>query len=223
MHRRKPMRRNRTLALGAAMLALVISACSPGGGEGTASDGGGTARQPICPRSPSARRASGSRPSWPRSMPRPSREPASPSSASSSSGARDVTHPGLVDGQINLMPEYVGGYLAVTYEAASRPRTSRRRSRSFAGARSRRPRRPRPDARHRCGRLRRPAGDRRRARSGDPLRPRRGGRRPTLGRGAGVRREPELRPRPGARSTASTSRAWTSRTLGALRPRSPRR
>jgi glycine betaine/choline ABC-type transport system substrate-binding protein len=36
-------------------------------------------------------------------------------------GARDVTHPALVDGELNLMPEYIGGYLAVTFEGEPTP------------------------------------------------------------------------------------------------------
>jgi osmoprotectant transport system substrate-binding protein len=36
-------------------------------------------------------------------------------------GARDVTHPAMLDGQVNLMPEYVGGYLAVTYGGEPTP------------------------------------------------------------------------------------------------------
>jgi osmoprotectant transport system substrate-binding protein len=36
-------------------------------------------------------------------------------------GARDVTHPALVSGDLDLMPEYIGGYLAVTYGGEPTP------------------------------------------------------------------------------------------------------
>ena len=83
MHRRRdPMRINRTLALGAATLVLVLSACSPGEGSQSSRQ---AASQPTCRRCPWAPPASRRRPWWPRSTPRPSRQTASPSSATWSS------------------------------------------------------------------------------------------------------------------------------------------
>ena len=43
------MRRSRTLVLGAALLALVVSACSPGEGDATATDGGGESQAANLP------------------------------------------------------------------------------------------------------------------------------------------------------------------------------
>jgi osmoprotectant transport system substrate-binding protein len=111
------MRRNRTLALGAVMLALVISACSPGGGEGTATDGGGTPAADL----PDITIASAG--FWESAVVAEIYAQALEGAGFTVErqlelGARDVTHPGLVDGQIDIMPEYVGGYLAVTYGGA---------------------------------------------------------------------------------------------------------
>ena len=106
------MRRNRTLALGAALLALVISACSPGGGEGT--DG---AESPAADLPDITIASAGF---WESAVVAEIYAQALEGAGFTVErqlelGARDVTHPGLIDGQIDLMPEYVGGYLAVTY------------------------------------------------------------------------------------------------------------
>jgi osmoprotectant transport system substrate-binding protein len=109
------MRRNRTLALGAALLALVISACSPGGGEST--DG---AESPAADLPDITIASAGF---WESAVVAEIYAQALEGAGFTVErqlelGARDVTHPGLIDGQIDLMPEYVGGYLAVTYDGA---------------------------------------------------------------------------------------------------------
>jgi osmoprotectant transport system substrate-binding protein len=106
------MRRNRTLALGAALLALIVSACSPGGGEGT--DG---AESPAADLPDITIASAGF---WESAVVAEIYAQALEGAGFAVErqlelGARDVTHPGLLDGQIDLMPEYVGGYLAVTY------------------------------------------------------------------------------------------------------------
>jgi osmoprotectant transport system substrate-binding protein len=108
------MRRNRTLALGAVMLALVVSACSPGGGEGSDSE-------PPAADLPDITIASAG--FWESAVVAEIYAQALEGAGFTVErqlelGARDVTHPGLVDGQIDLMPEYVGGFLAVTYGGA---------------------------------------------------------------------------------------------------------
>jgi osmoprotectant transport system substrate-binding protein len=108
------MRRNRTLVLGAAMLALVVSACSPGEGDATATAGGGTPEANL----PEITVASAG--FWESAVVAEIYAQALEDAGFTVErqlelGARDVTHPGLMDGQIDLMPEYVGGYLAVTY------------------------------------------------------------------------------------------------------------
>lgn len=115
------MRRNRTLALGAALLALVVSACSPGGGgesSPTADGGSPAADLPTI--------TVGSAGFWESAVVAEIYAQALEDAGFTVErelelGARDVTHPALVDGQIDLMPEYVGGYLAVTYEGEPTP------------------------------------------------------------------------------------------------------
>ena len=109
------MRSYRTLVLGAAMLALLISACSPGEGDASASAAGGSQAADL----PAI--TVGSAAFWESAVVAEIYAQALEGAGFSVErslelGARDVTHPALLDGQINLMPEYVGGYLAVTYE-----------------------------------------------------------------------------------------------------------
>jgi osmoprotectant transport system substrate-binding protein len=106
------MRKTRTFALGAAMLALVVSACSPGEGDASPTDGGGAADLPDI--------TIASAGFWESAVVAEIYAQALEGAGFTVErqlelGARDVTHPGLVDGQIDLMPEYVGGFLAVTY------------------------------------------------------------------------------------------------------------
>jgi osmoprotectant transport system substrate-binding protein len=109
------MRSNRTLVLGAALLALVVSACSPGEGDATATDGGGESQAANLPSITVA-----SAGFWESAVVAEIYAQALEGAGFTVErqlelGARDVTQPGLIDGQIDLMPEYVGGYLAVTY------------------------------------------------------------------------------------------------------------
>jgi osmoprotectant transport system substrate-binding protein len=111
------MRTNRTLVLGAALLALVISACAPGedgspGASPTGNDESPPAELPTI--------TIGSAGFWESAVVAEIYAQALENAGftverSLELGARDVTHPALVDGQLDLMPEYIGGYLAVTY------------------------------------------------------------------------------------------------------------
>lgn len=108
------MRRNRTLALGAVTLALLVGACSPGGGDATQSSAAGTPAADL----PEITVASAG--FWESAVVAEIYAQALEGAGFTVErelelGARDVTHPGLIDGQIDVMPEYVGGYLAVTY------------------------------------------------------------------------------------------------------------
>jgi osmoprotectant transport system substrate-binding protein len=109
------MRTNRTFVLGAALLALVVSACSPGedGSPAASAEGGSQAADlPTL--------TIGSAGFWESAVVAEIYAQALEDAGFTverqlEQGARDVTHPALVDGQIDLMPEYIGGYLAVTY------------------------------------------------------------------------------------------------------------
>ena len=116
------MRTNRTFVLGAALLALVVSACSPGEDEspdGSAGAGGSQAADlPTL--------TIGSAGFWESAVVAEIYAQALEDAGFTverqlEQGARDVTHPALVDGQIDLMPEYIGGYLAVTYGGEPTP------------------------------------------------------------------------------------------------------
>lgn len=110
------MRTNRTLVLGAALLALVVSACSPGEDSSPgASAGGGESQAADLPTL-----TIGSASFWESAVVAEIYAQALEGAGFTvernlEAGARDVTHPALVDGQIDLMPEYIGGLLAVTY------------------------------------------------------------------------------------------------------------
>jgi osmoprotectant transport system substrate-binding protein len=115
------MRTNRTLALGAALLALVVSACSPGGGDSTASEAASGSPAADLPTV-----TVGSAGFWESAVVAEIYAQALEGAGFTVErelelGARDVTHPALVDGQLDLMPEYVGGYLAVTYGGEPTP------------------------------------------------------------------------------------------------------
>ena len=113
------MRTHRTFALGAALLALVVSACSPGGGDATDEPSGTSAADLPTITVGSA--------GFPQSAivaelyAQALEEAGFTVERDLELGARDITHPALVDGQIDLMPEYVGGYLAVTYAGTPTP------------------------------------------------------------------------------------------------------
>jgi osmoprotectant transport system substrate-binding protein len=111
------MRTNRTLVLGAALLALVISACAPGEDGSPDPTPTGNGETPVA-ELPTI--TIGSAGFWESAVVAEIYAQALEHAGftverSLELGARDVTHPALVDGQLDLMPEYIGGYLAVTY------------------------------------------------------------------------------------------------------------
>jgi osmoprotectant transport system substrate-binding protein len=116
------MRHIRTPVLGAALLALVMSACAPGeGGSSTPASAGGESQSADLPTI-----TIGSAGFWESAVvaeiwAQALEEAGFTVERSLELGARDVTHPALVDGQINLMPEYIGGFLAVTYGGEPTP------------------------------------------------------------------------------------------------------
>ncbi len=116
------MRTNRTLVLGAALLALVMSACSPGeGGSSAAPSTGGESQAAELPTitigSAGFYESAIVAEIWAQAL-----EAAGFTiERQLELGARDVTHPALVDGELDLMPEYLGGYLAVTFEGEPTP------------------------------------------------------------------------------------------------------
>jgi osmoprotectant transport system substrate-binding protein len=113
------MRIHRTPVLGAVLLALVVSACAPGEGGSPSAAGESQAADlpPI---------TIGSAGYWESAVVAEIYAQALEGAGftverSLELGARDVTHPALVAGEINLMPEYIGGYLAVTYGGEPTP------------------------------------------------------------------------------------------------------
>jgi osmoprotectant transport system substrate-binding protein len=116
------MRRNRTLVLGAALLALVMSACSPGeGGSPSATDGASESQAADLPPI-----TIGSAGFWESAVVAEIYAQALEGAGFSVErnlelGARDVTQPALVSGELDIMPEYVGNYLAVSYGGEASP------------------------------------------------------------------------------------------------------
>ena len=116
------MRTHRTFVLGAALLALIVSACSPGEDESPdPSTGAGGSQAADLPTL-----TIGSAGFWESAVVAEIYAQALEDAGFTverqlEQGARDVTHPALVDGQIDLMPEYIGGYLAVTYGGEPTP------------------------------------------------------------------------------------------------------
>lgn len=119
------MRIHRTLALGAVTLALVLSACSPGEGSSPSAATSGA---------PGGSQATGDLPEivvgsagfWESAVVAEIYAQALEEAGFSVErnlelGARDVTHPALTSGEINLMPEYLGGYLAQTFGGEPTP------------------------------------------------------------------------------------------------------
>lgn len=116
------MRTNRTLVLGAALLALVMSACSPGeGGSSAAPSTGGESQAAQLPTitigSAGFYESAIVAEIWAQAL----ENVGFTVERNLELGARDVTHPALVDGEIDLMPEYLGGYLAVTFGGEPTP------------------------------------------------------------------------------------------------------
>ena len=115
------MRTNRTFVLGAALLALVISACTPGEGDSPAASAGGESQAADLPTL-----TIGSAGFWESAVvaeiyAQALEEAGFTVERNLELGARDVTHPALVDGEIDLMPEYIGGYLGITYGGEPTP------------------------------------------------------------------------------------------------------
>lgn len=107
------MRSTRTFALGAAMLALLVSACAPGEGDGSASASAPAGSQAAD--LPTITVASAS--FWESAVVAEIYAQALEGAGftvdrSLEAGPRDTTLPALVDGQFDLMPEYIGGLLA---------------------------------------------------------------------------------------------------------------
>jgi osmoprotectant transport system substrate-binding protein len=124
------MRIHRTLVLGAALLALVISACtsgeggSPGASAASSSAASGAATESQAADLPEI--TIGSQGFWESTVVAEIYAQALEGAGFTIErtfelGARDVTHPALVDGQIDLMPEYIGGLLAVSYGGEPTP------------------------------------------------------------------------------------------------------
>jgi osmoprotectant transport system substrate-binding protein len=116
------MRTSRTYVLGAALLALIVSACAPGEDASPAASTGGDASQAA----DLPTLTIGSAGFWESTVVAEIYAQALEDAGFTverqlEQGARDVTHPALVDGQIDLMPEYIGGYLAVTYGGEPTP------------------------------------------------------------------------------------------------------
>lgn len=114
------MRHYRTFVLGAAMIALLVSACSSGEGDESASAAEGSQAADL----PEITVASAG--FWESAVVAEIYAQALEAAGFTVErelelGARDVTHPAMLDGQVNLMPEYVGGYLAVTYGGEPTP------------------------------------------------------------------------------------------------------
>lgn len=116
------MRIPRTYVLGAALLALVVSACAPGeDGSPAASTGGGASQAADLPTI-----TIGSQSFWESAVVAEIYAQALEDAGFTIErdfelGARDVTQPALVDGQLDLMPEYIGGLLAVSYGGEPTP------------------------------------------------------------------------------------------------------
>lgn len=114
------MRISRTSALGAALLVLVMSACAPGGGASpsASSPGSQAAALPTI--------TIGSAPFWESAVVAEIYAQALEGAGFTVErrlelGARDVTHAAILADEINLVPEYIGGYLGVTYGGTPTP------------------------------------------------------------------------------------------------------
>lgn len=114
------MRTRRTTVLGAALLALVVSACGPG--EGGTSPSAPPASQAAALPSITV----GSAGFWESAVVAEIYAQALEGAGFTVTrnlelGARDLTQPALLNGDLDIMPEYVGGYLAVTFGGTPSP------------------------------------------------------------------------------------------------------
>lgn len=114
------MRTNRTLALGAALLALVVSACSSGGGgDASATASGAPADSEPAGELPTI--TVGSAPFWESAVVAEIYAQALEGAGFTVErnlelGARDVTHAAITSGELDMVPEYLGGYLGQTFD-----------------------------------------------------------------------------------------------------------
>ena len=120
------MRKNRTLVLGAALLALVMSACAPGEGGSPSASADATDGATGSPAADLPSITIGSAPFWESAVVAEIYAQALESAGFTverqlEAGPRETTHPALVDGQIDLMPEYIGGLLGQTYGGEPTP------------------------------------------------------------------------------------------------------
>ncbi len=120
------MRKNRTLVLGAALLALAMSACAPGEGGSPSASAGATGEATGSPAADLPSITVGSAPFWESAVVAEIYAQALESAGFTverqlEAGPRETTHPALVDGQIDLVPEYIGGLLGQTYGGEPAP------------------------------------------------------------------------------------------------------
>lgn len=112
------MRKNRTLVLGAALLALVVSACGPGEDGSPAATADPAADLPTI--------TIGSAPFWESAVVAEIYAQALEAEGFTVErqlelGPRDTTHAAITSGEINMTPEYLGGYLAQTFGGEPTP------------------------------------------------------------------------------------------------------
>ncbi len=115
------MRTSRISVLGAALLVLVMSACAPGGGASPSASSPPASEAAVLPTIPI-----GTAPFWESAVVAEIYAQALEGAGFTVErrlelGARDVTHAAILADEINLMPEYIGGYLAVTYGGTPTP------------------------------------------------------------------------------------------------------
>jgi len=116
------MRTNRTLVLGATLLALVASACTSGEGGGSESASGGASTPPAGGAGGELPAITiGSAPFWESAVVAEIYAQALESAGFTVErnlelGARDVTHAAITSGELDMVPEYLGGYLGQTFD-----------------------------------------------------------------------------------------------------------
>jgi len=116
------MRNIRTPVLGAALLALVMSACAPGeGGSSTPASAGTESQAAELPTV-----VIGSAPFWESAVvaeiwAQALEDAGFTVERNLELGPRDVTQPALIADEINLIPEYIGGLLAQFYSGEPTP------------------------------------------------------------------------------------------------------
>lgn len=124
------MRIHRTLVLGAALLALIISACTPGEGGSSPTNGasapGASGPGASAPTGDLPEIVIGSAPFWESAVVAEIYAQALEDAGFTVDrnlelGAREVTHAALIAGELNMVPEYLGGYLAQTFEGEPTP------------------------------------------------------------------------------------------------------